>query len=84
VISASPDHEQDLGLGIPTLRRAFDQKPTDLLGAGRTTGLTGSDRRLPGLPQAVDQEAGLGGFAGALAAFERDEPAPAQRFPQTR
>jgi hypothetical protein len=84
MIAARGHHEKGLGLGIPALWSAFDDEPADLLRPRRAAGLARAQRRLPGLLQSVDQEPGLGGFAGALAALERDEAAATQRLPQTR
>ena len=83
-IAARRHHEQRLGLGVPALRRALDQQSPDFLGTRRAAGLACADRRLPSLPQRVDQEPSMSRLARALAAFESDEPAPAQRLPQTR
>ena len=84
MIAARRHHQQRLGLGVPTLRRAFDEKPADLFRPRRAAGLARLERRLPGLTQGFDQESGVGGFARALAAFEGDEAAATQRLPQTR
>lgn len=84
VIAPCGYHEERFGLGIPALRLALHQQPADFLGTRRAAGLTSADRGLPCLLQRLDQELGVGRFACALAAFERDEPAAAQRLPQTR
>jgi hypothetical protein len=84
MVAARGHHEKGLGLGVPALRSAFDDELADLLRPRRAAGLARAQRRLPGLLQSVDQEPGLGGFAGALAALERDEAAATQRLPQTR
>jgi hypothetical protein len=77
-------HQQRLGLAVPALGWTLDEQLSDFLGARCAAGLARTDRRLPGMPQTFDQELGVRRFARALAAFERDEPAPAQRLPQTR
>jgi hypothetical protein len=84
MIAARRHHQERLGLGVPALRIALDEEAPDLLRSRRAAGLARAQRRLPSLTQCFDQEPGLGGFAGALAALERDEAAATQRLPQTR
>jgi len=84
VIATRGHYEQRLGLGVPALRRALNEQSPDFLSTRRAAWLACADRRLPSLAQRVDQEPSMSRLARALAAFESDEPAAAQRLPQTR
>src|SRR6185312_5358347 len=69
VVAPGGDNQQGLAQRIPTLRIAFDQQLADLFGARRTAGLTRRDHRNAGAVQSLEEEAELGRFARALAAY---------------
>ena len=74
MIGAGGIDQQRFGDGIPAAGRAIDQQAADLLGAGRTARFACRDDGDALGCKRGGQALGLGGFARALAAFERDEP----------
>src|SRR5580700_9009586 len=81
MIGARREHHQRLDERLPALGRAFDHELADILRARRAAGLARNDR-LDAMPlQFSRQQTRLCRFAGALAAFERDEPAAFRHEP---
>src|SRR5690606_23822435 len=67
-------HQERLGRGGPTIRRAVDQHLAQNLRARRTARLARQHHLTALGAQGFGQAAGLGRFAGAFAAFKGDEP----------
>jgi hypothetical protein len=79
VVPSRSADEKRLGDRVPASRVAADEEPAYLLRAGRAAGLARGDRVSAGTGERLDEEPDLGRLAGALPAFEGDEP-PSQ-FP---
>ncbi len=83
--AARGHHQEGFGKPFPAPRLTLDDEAPDLLCIGRAARFAGLDRGYSLFAEGGDQPRRLGGFAGSLAAFERDEPAAGQlRLPQTR
>ena len=83
VVVARREQEQDLGQRQPTLGRTLEQQGADLLGPRRAAWLAGHQHVDAGAAQGAGEALDLGRLAGALAAFERDQP-PAPRHATKR
>ena len=78
MIAAGGIEQQNLGNSIPAFRGAFEQQLADRFRPGRAARLARALNRDAGPFQRRREKPGLRRFAGALAAFDRNEPAAFQ------
>ncbi len=64
---------QGFGAGIDFAAAVVEHEGTQFLADGGASGFTGADDFTPTVLEPTDQQGGLGGFAGTIAAFEDDE-----------
>src|SRR4051794_15457242 len=81
MVTAGREMQQDFGYAVPPAGGAGNQQSTDLFGPRRTAGLTGRQRIDAAAAEIAGEQADLGAFPGALAAFQGHEDALACHCP---